>query len=338
MKAVNGNIGRAVDEPDPKVRFYLFHGTDEAQSSALGDRLAAALKASKTSIAAGVLRSDPALLADEAGAIDMFGGARVIWVQPAGEDIVAAVEALLDAPGSESPVVAIAGRLGKSSGLLKLAESHHLALSHVSYDLDARDAERLVVELARTEGLRAEPGVAARIAEACMNDRRMIAQELAKLAIYLDASPNAPKDLGSDTLDAVGAEIRGDFLAIADIALVGDVRSLGDALSRIDSSGKDVIPIVRSLQRRLLMLAPIRARIDAGERPQAVMTALGKALFWKDKPLVERMLGLWDSAGLARVSERAVDIERRLMRGGSPPATEALGEELVAIARQARRR
>lgn len=338
MKAVKGNIGRAVDEPDPKVRFYLFHGTDEAQSSALGDRLAAALKASKTSIAAGVLRSDPALLADEAGAIDIFGGARVIWVQPAGEDIVAAVEALLDAPGSESPVVAIAGRLGKSSGLLKLAESHDLALSHVSYDLDARDAERLVVELARTEGLRAEPGVAARIAEASMNDRRMIAQELAKLAIYLDASPNAPKDLGSDTLDAVGAEIRGDFLAIADIALVGDVRSLGDALSRIDSSGKDVIPIVRSLQRRLLMLAPIRARIDAGERPQAVMTALGKALFWKDKPLVERMLGLWDSAGLARVSERAGEIERRLMRGGSPPATEALGEELVAIARQARRR
>ena len=171
-----------------------------------------------------------------------------------------------------------------------------------------------------------------------MTDRRMIAQELATLAIYLDASPNAPKDLGSDTLDAVGAEIRGDFLAIADIALVGDVRSLGDALSRIDSSGKDVIPIVRSLQRRLLMLAPIRARIDAGERPQAVMTSLGKALFWKDKPLVERMLGLWDSAGLARVSERAGEIERRLMRGGSPPATEALGEELVAIARQARRR
>ena len=54
--------------------------------------------------------------------------------------------------------------------------------------------------------------------------------------------------------------------------------------------------------------------------------------------MVERMLGLWDSAGLARVSERAGTLERRLMRGDSPPAAEALGEELVAIARQARRR
>ena len=338
MKAVKGSIGRAVDEPDPKVRFYLFHGTDESQSSALGDRLAAALKASKHSLGAGALRGDPALLADEAGAIDMFGGAKVIWVQPAGEEMLAAVEALLDATASESPVVAIAGRLGKASGLLKLAESHELALSHVSYELDARDAERLVSELARTEGLRTQPGVAARIAEACANDRRMIAQELAKLALYLDASPNAPKDLGSDALDAVGAETGGDFLGIADLALAGNVRSVGDALSRMETGGRDAIPIVRSLQRRLLMLAPIRARIDAGERSNAVMTSLGKSLFWKDKPMVERMLSLWDSAGLARVSERAGELERRLMRGDSPPAAEALGEELVAIARQARRR
>jgi DNA polymerase-3 subunit delta len=68
------------------------------------------------------------------------------------------------------------------------------------------------------------------------------------------------------------------------------------------------------------------------------MTSLGKALFWKDKPLIEKLLSLWDSAGLARVSERAGSLERRLMRGDSPPSAEALGEELIAIARQARRR
>ena len=338
MKTIKGSIGRSVDEPDPKVRFYLFHGADEAQSSALGDRLAAALKASKQSVALGVLRGDPALLADEAGAIDMFGGSKVIVIQPAGEEILPAVEALLEAAAAESPVVAIAGKLGKTSGLLKVAESHPLALAHVSYELDARDAERLVVELARTEGLRVQPDVAASIASACANDRRMISQELAKYALYLDASPNAPKDLGSEALDAVGADLGGDFMGIADLALGGDVRRLSDALSRIDASGKETIPVVRSLQRRLLMLAPIRARVDSGERIQSVMTSLGKALFWKDKAMVERMLGLWDSAGLARVSERAGTLERRLMRNDSPPAAEALGEELVAIARQARRR
>jgi DNA polymerase III subunit delta len=338
VKAVKGSIDRSVDQPDPKVRFYLFHGPDEAQSSALGDRLVTALKAAKHPVASSALRGDPALLSDEAGAIDMFGGAKVIWIQPAGEEIVAAVEALMDAPAAESPVVAIAGRLGKSSGLLKLAETHALALSYISYELDARDAERLVADMARAEGLRTQPGVAARIAESCANDRRMMGQELAKLALYLDASPDSPKDLGSDALEALGADMGADFLGIADHALAGDVRSLGEALSRMDSSGKEAIPVIRSLQRRLLMLVPIRARIDAGERLQAVMTSMGKSLFWKDKPMVEKMLGMWDSAGLARVSERTGSLERRLMRGDSPPAAEALGEELVAIARQARRR
>ena len=338
MKAAKGNIGQAVDDPDPRIRFYLFHGADEAEASALGDRLVAARKATKHSLAGSSLRGDPALLADEAGAIDMFGGAKVLWIQPAGEEMGSAVEALLDAPACESPVVAIAGRLSKASGLLKLAEAHALALSHVSYELDPRDAERLVTDLARTEGLRVQTDVAARIAESCANDRRMIAQELAKFALYLDASPNAPKDLGAEALDAVGADLGGDFLGIADLALAGDVRGLAEALSRIDSSGRDAIPVIRSLQRRLLMLAPIRSRVDAGERPQAVMTSMGKSLFWKDKPLVEKILGLWDSAGLARVSERTGSLERRLMRGDSPPPSEALGEELVAIARQSRRR
>ena len=268
----------------------------------------------------------------------MFGGAKVIWMQPAGEESVAAVESLLDASACESPVVAIAGRLSKTSGLLKLAESHDLALSHVSYDLDARDAERLVADLARTEGLRTQPAVAARIAESCANDRRMIAQELSKFAIYLDASPNSPKELDSEALDAIGADIGSDFLGIADLALAGNVRALGEALSRMQEGGKETIPVIRALQRRLLMLVPIRTRIDAGEHPGAVMTSMGKSLFWKDKPLVEKMLAMWDSGGLARVSERTGALERRLMRGDSPPPAEALGEELVAIARQARRR
>lgn len=338
MKAAKGSIGRSVDEPDPKIRFYLFHGPDEAQSAALGDRLASALKAAKHPVAPSALRNDPALLSDEAGAIDMFGGAKLIWVQPAGEEVALAVEGLLEAPAAESPVVAIAGRLGKTSNLLKLAESHSLALSHISYELDARDAERLVVELARSEGLRAQPEVASRIAGACANDRRMIVQELAKLALFVDASPNSPKELGVDALDAVGTDMGGNFLGIADLALAGESSGLGDALSHMDPGGKEVIPVIRSLQRRLIMLAPIRARVDSGEQLGAVLTSLGKSLFWKEKPLVERMLGMWDSAGLARVSERAGSLERRLMQADSPPAAEALGEELIAIARQARRR
>jgi DNA polymerase-3 subunit delta len=95
--------------------------------------------------------------------------------------------------------------------------------------------------------------------------------------------------------------------------------------------------VIRSLQRRVLMLAPMRARVERGERPDAVMTSLGKALFFKDKANVGRMLRTWSAAELATIAARAGTLERTLMFV-QPPEQEALGEELLAIGRKARSR
>ena len=337
MKAAKGSIPRALDKPDPNTRLYLFYGPDDGQSQAHGERLLAALGAAKQMLAGSAIRSDPAALVDAAGAISLFGEKQAIWIQPAGEEIAEAAEALLSAAACENPVVAIGGALKKSSALLKTAEAHPLALAHASYAPEGRNAEAMIGDLAQAEGLRLEPGVAARIAEASGNDRRIVAQELTKLALYLDASPARPRDLDHEALDAVGADMGGDFLRIADLALAGDLHELGRELAQLPHGGSEAIPVLRSVQRRLLMLAPLRARVERGERPGDVVTSAGKSLFWKDKPAVERMLRKWDAAGLARVAERAGTLEREMMLAGVPQV-EALGEELTAIARQAARR
>ena len=111
---------------------------------------------------------------------------------------------------------------------------------------------------------------------------------------------------------------------------------VADELARIPHAAEG-IPVVRALQRRLLMLAPARARVERGERPDAVMASLGRSLFWKDKPLVEKLLRTWDAKGLATVAERAGRLERALMFSPAPEQ-EALGEELLSIARAARSR
>ena len=95
MKATKATIGRAVDQPAGGTRFYLFHGPDEGQSRALAARLLEALGATKTIVAAGSVKSDPAALVDEAGAMSLFGGTRAIWIEPASKDIEEGVAALL---------------------------------------------------------------------------------------------------------------------------------------------------------------------------------------------------------------------------------------------------
>ena len=338
MKAARGSIERMLEKPDGATRLYLFHGPDEGQSRALGERLLKSLGAGRFVVLAGTIRSDPAVLADEAAAMSLFGGARVIWIDPAGDEISDSAGALLDAPASESPVVAIAGALRKTSSLLKLAEAHPKALAHASYIPEGRDAERMVVEVGRTFGLRMSGMVAARIADACASDQAIVAQELSKLALYVDASPESPKELDHDAIDAVGAAMpEGDFLRLADLALSGRMPELADELARLPAGGTEAIPVLRALQRRLLMLAPMRARVERGDRPDAVMTSLGKALFWKDKPLVSQLLSSWDSKALETAADRAGRLERQLML--TPvPTVEALGEELTALARVAARR
>lgn len=337
MKAARGSLPSALDRPDPSIRLYLFHGPDEAQSQGLGERLLAAIGAKKQIMAAAAIRSDPATLIDSANAISLFGDREAIWIQPAGDEIAAACEAVLGGSGTENVVIAIGGALRKTSQLLKLAEAHPQALSHVSYVPEGRHAEAMVSELARAEGLKLLPGVASRIAEACDNDRMLVGQELGKLALYVDAAADRPREVSMEALDDLGIETGGDYTRIATLALTGDVKALADELALLRQGGAEAVPVIRSLQRRLLQVAPMRARMERGERLNDVMASAGKSLFWKDKSLVETILRVWDCAGLARIIDRSGALERDVILAGVPQI-EALGEELSAIARAAARR
>jgi len=336
VKSNPRTLARNLDSPDADFRFYLFHGYDPAQSRAQAERLLKGLGAEKAEIAASSLKNDPAALADEAGAIGLFGGKRALWIEPAGDEVAEAVEALLQATAVESPAIGVAGALRKSSRLLQLAEAHSFALSYQSYELSERDAEQLVDALAAQEGLRLAPGVAAQIAAAANGERGMIAQELTKLALYVGASPQAPASVDSDALEAVGAGGEGEWIHLGDVALSGDSAAVADQLS--GAAGIEPIGLIRALQRRIQMLAPLRAKVDEGRRPADVVASAGKSVFFKEKELVTRLLSMWESQALARISERLGSLERQLMRSDSPPDVEAVGEELVAIARAARRR
>ena len=338
MKVNAGGVGRAVDQPNPAIRLYLFHGPDESQSRALGARLLETLCATKFIVPGGSIKSDPAALVDEASAMSLFGGKRAIWIEPATKDIEAGVVALLEGPAPESSVIAIAGALTPASPLRKLAEASPNALAYAAYLPEGDGAARMVADIGRRYGLKIAPPVATRLADSCGNDQAIVAQELQKLSLYVGASTEAPKELDHSAIDAVGAEsAEGDFQRLADLALAGELNELSEELARLPAGGSEAIPVTRSLQRRLLMLAPLRARIERGEKVDAVMTSAGRALFFKEKAKVQRMLSKWSADELATIAARAGKLEHALIFTPTPDR-EALGEELLAIARKARGR
>lgn len=338
MKANRAQVEKALKAP-AATRFFLLHGPDDSGSRALVKLLGAALgpDAERIDLTGADLKSDPARLADEAASISMFGGARWMLVEPAGDETVPAVEALLEATAAGNPVILLAGSLKPASKLLKLALAAPDALAFASYVPDAKDADRLAAELGRAEGLILRPDIARRIAESCGGNRGLIAQELAKFALYAGASPEAPKAIDHDVLDVLGAgSDEGDLSRLVGSAAGGDLRGLEAELGRLHAEGQEGIPLLRAMLRRMSLLARLRAEVEQGSSPAAVMASSGKSLFWKEKDEVGRQLGRWRSDLLAKAMARLLEAERQVKAsGGIGPL--AADEELFAICRQAAR-
>ena len=338
MKANRPQIEKALRAPGD-TRFFLFHGPDDSGSRALIKALAAAMgpEAERIDLAAAELKNDPARLADEAASISMFGGARWILVDPAGEEVVPALEALLEAPAAGNPVALVAGGLKPTSKLLKLALAAPGALAFASYAPDGREAGQLVLAMARDEGLILRPDVANRIAAGCAGNRALIAQELAKFALYAGASPDAPKPIDHDVIDALGAAAdEGDLSRLVDSAAGGHAAALEAELVRLHAEGLEGISLIRAMLRRMALLARLRAEVEAGAEPGAVMASAGKSIFFKEKDGIERQLRRWPAALIAKAMTRLSDAERQVKTAGAvgPVAADA---ELFAICRVAAR-
>jgi len=340
MKPEEARLRKALDAADPDIRFYLLYGPDEAGSRALADRLAAAMgaDAERIDLTSGQLKSDPARLADEAAAISLFGDKRWIRLEPATDDAVEAVQALLEAPAAGNPVAAIGGALRKDSKLVKLIAASNAALSHQSWVPEGRNAAALVVEVGRELGLQIRNDVANRIAGACNADRALISRELEKMALYLDAASDRPKPLENDALDALGAAMEeGDLSRLSNAVFSGQPGEADAELARLANEGIEDIPVLRALARRALQLAQLRAQMAEGESIDRVMETAGKAIFWKEKPVIQGQLQRWTPDGLATAITRLAEAERQVKAPGYVGGA-LVEEEVLAISRFAARR
>lgn len=343
MKANRGQIEKTLDAAGQGLaadcRFFLLYGPDEAGSATLAKRLERAMgpEAERIDLDGSTLRDDPARLADEAASFSMFGDKRWIRINGMGEESVPALTALLEAEVAGNPVIAIAGALKPASKLLKLALDHKQTMAFVSYQPDAREAEQIAVAIAREGGLRLSSDLGRRIADLTNGDRTLMAGEVEKLILYLDAAPDRPREATEEALDALSADNPdSDAAPLVNAVLGGDLRGMHRELGRLAEAGTAMAAVLRPLLTRAMLLANIRADFDESGRLEGAVEAAGKAVFWKEKGIVTRQVRLWDATGIARVIQRLAQAERA-SRSGRGLGDLMVRHELLAIARQAAR-
>lgn len=328
MKANAGQIRQALSKPRGDIRFHLLHGPDDAGAGALAALLGQTMGAGaeRVDLDGATLRADPARLADEAATMSLFGDARWVRVTAMGEESVAAVQALLEAEAAGNPVVAIAPGVKSSSKIVKLTQESPRALAFACYQPSAQDAERLAGTLAGEQGLRLASGTAARLVAASGGDRAVLGQEVAKLALFLDASPDRPRDLDHAALDAIGADLdEAETTAAVDAVVEGVPDRLAAELQRLSEAGTSPIPWLRQLTRRLASLAEMRGDVARGEAVEAVMKR--HRVFFKEEEATARALRRWNPTMLTEALARVRAAERAVMAPGNAGAV--LAEEPV---------
>ncbi|KHL24834.1 DNA polymerase III subunit delta [Croceibacterium mercuriale] len=343
MKATGKDYLQLAQRGGAPMRVSFLCGQDEAGAAAAADKLVALLPhaGERVELSGGELRSDPVRLGDEARSSSLFGTDRYIRVRCSGDeahDAVANLLALVDGGEADGacPVIIVATNASDKSRTAKLLIPRKDALAVMFYPPDLRSVTAEVARMAAGAGLKLSPELAERIARGAALDLRLCQSEVDKLALYLDASPLAPRLADGEALDAIGARTEEDgFMPLVNAVLGGDTQRLPAELARMAELELNPVGVLLAIERRAAQLAQLTARAAGGGQRIADLLEneqRARRVFWRDRADLERQMQRWDAGRLDRLVSRLAGLHRTLL-ANSAAAPLLLAQDLAEITR-----
>lgn len=247
------------------------------------------------------LKGDPARLADEAAALSMMGGERVVRIRTTGEAATPAAKLVVE--GLEKGhlkatgiVVVEAGDLAKSSALRKLFEGSRAAVALPCYADAPADVRALAEEAARAEGLRFEKDALDLLVSLLGEDRGVSRAEIDKLILYKGPKTlrQGPATITLEDVRAMLVDTISDAAGeAAGAAADGASARLALALHRVAGAGASPIGTVRALQREFARLRMARGFMAEGASAESAMARLRPPVFFMEQRAVAARLNRW---------------------------------------------
>ncbi len=258
---------------------------------------------------------DPARLADEAAAIAMTGGRRVVRIRDAGNDTAPSFESFLDHPMGDALIVVEGGELDGRSALRKLFEKADNAAAIACYRDEGRDLAAVVRETLQRENVKVADDALAWLVDRLGGDRLVTRGEIEKLALYVGAGKTATLE---DARALVGDSAEIGFDDLANAAAGGDVAELERARAKLESEGIPAVAQLRAVQRHFTRLHLCAGMIAGGRDEKGAMMALRPPVFWKEEAAFRSQLKRWNPARLSAALARLLQAEIECKSAGAP--------------------
>jgi len=341
MKLAAKDFSGFLKAPPPTIRAVLIYGPDPGLVKERLDLLTrtVAKDLSDPFLIADIdgdeLAKDPARLADEAAAIAMTGGRRVVRVRGAGEAASKFYTEFLSGtvPG-DALILVSAGELRKSGKLVKAFESSDAATALPCYADEGRDQAQIVSEALRGQGSSISPDALALFVSHLGGNRAVTRQEVEKLCLYVGPGGTAtPEDVAAILSD--GAAFALDSIAMATAGGQTDV--LDSATATAFREGASPVALLRAVSGHLMRLHQARMAVDRGQPAAEAMKRLRPPVFFKQAQDFQNQIRKWSGPALATAMAIVADTETKTKQSGPPPEI-LCGRALHQIAAMARRR
>ena len=317
-------------DPGP-ARVVLLHGDDEGMVRHRADVLTRAVLGAGDDPfrLAWLAREDHDRLAEEAGAIAMTGGRRVVRVRDAGDGLAAAVRRVGEARG-DSLVVLEAGALPARSKLRALVEAMPAGAALACYPEEGRALRDTIEATLAASGVRASPDALTWLADHLGADRAATRNELDKLALYAGDAGRLSLD---DARACVGDQAGTGFDDALFAATSGDVAMADRSIELALAEGLAPVAAARGLLAHLGRLQAGRLAMAGGLSAADAVRAMRPPVFFRRTGDVQRALELWSAARLAAAMEAVRRTELACKQTGAPDAL-LIRHLVLGIARQ----
>ena len=323
MKITAKRINPFLAAPPPEIRAVLLYGPDSGLVRERAGHLVANVVDDASDpfrvaeFAAAALHDDPAKLADEAAAMSLTGGRRVVRVREATDTVAETVADFLDGVAGDTLVLIEAGELAARSKLRKLFEAHARAAALACYADEGGTLAAVIRDTLGAHGVTADGDAIAYLTDNLGADRMITRSELEKLALYVDDGGTASL---ADALACVGdsAQIGLDNLTFA--AGGGDHAGAARALSRLALDGVAPVAALRALLRHLQRLHLVAGQAAQGGRVEQAVASLRPPVYFKRLDGFRAQARAWRPAHLVTAMDLVSEAELDCKTTGLPAA------------------
>ena len=274
------------------------------------------------------LESDPARLWDEAAALSMTGGRRVVRVRSANNGLASTFERFLSAPPGDALIVVEAGDLAKSGALRRVFEAADNAAAIPCYPDDARSLEDLVRSHLKSHGLAIEEGALQYAVAHLGSDRGITRSELEKLALYA-MGERSVSEAHVAAIMGDESELRMD--EVFDAAGEGEYSRLDKTLAQLWAAGVQPVAVLRQAMGHFQRLMALRAEADEGGNLTAAIKKVRPPVHFSRERSVQAQVSRWSLDRLEAALNLLYEAED-LTKTTAVPAEAACGRALLSVA------